>query len=47
MVKNIKCASVFNFVPPQPSCMLVLNCIRGAQNTAQGAAPTADVHCGG
>lgn len=47
MLKPIKCASYFNAVPPQPSCMPVLSSIKGRQKTAQGAVPTAEVHCGG
>lgn len=45
-MEKIKCAPTSNVDPPRPSCMLVLCCITGTQNTAHGAVPT-EVHCCG
>lgn len=45
-MEKIKRAPTSNVDPPQPSCMLVLCCITGTQNTAHGAVPT-EVHCCG
>lgn len=39
MMKKVKYESFSYFVPPQPSCMLVLSCIKGAQSTAHGTVP--------